>query len=308
MPPRTLPPLAQVLAIVGLGAFWGISPTFYKLMANEGIPVTHIVVLSGLGVGTGLALLRWLTTGRIGFTRAEMLYGLGCGLLLNGPFAMGLWLAKYLPVTVFAVISSMAPFCSYGLALIFRREGASTLRILALAVGFLSSATIILTRPDATGLSMSSWTLLALVPTVLYAFYGLFASMAWPKGMDSLTAGSVESWASALLALPFMLLLEPPAIDQFHFGYWTVGVITLIWVIERIAYFTMIQRSGPVTTAQAVYVAAPAGVIFGAWLFGEPIDAWLIACLGLLLVALYLNNRALVAAKRVGSAVTSELP
>jgi drug/metabolite transporter (DMT)-like permease len=294
MQPRGLPPLAHVLAIVGLGAFWGISPTFYKLMANESIPISHIVVLSGVGVGSGLALLRWLSSGRLGVNRREALYGLGCGLLLNVPFAMGLWLAKYLPVTVFAVISSMAPFCSYALALAFRREGASTLRLVALAAGFLSSATLILTRPEASELSISGWTLLALVPTALYAVYGLFASMAWPKGMDTLTAGMVESWASALLALPFMLLLQPiMSPSDIHWGYWTVGVITLIWVVERIAYFTMIQRSGPVTTAQAVYVATPAGVLFGAWLFGEQIDIWLIACLGLLLVALYLNNRAL---------------
>lgn len=61
----------------------------------------------------------------------------------------------------------------------------------------------------------------------------------------------------------------------------------------------MIQRSGPVTTAQAVYVASPAGVLVGAWLFGERIDVWLILCLLLLLAALYLNNRALAAAKPV---------
>jgi drug/metabolite transporter (DMT)-like permease len=286
------------LAIVGLGAFWGISPTFYKLMANEGIPISHIVVLAGLGVGTGLAAIRLLTTGRAGYTRAEMLYGLGCGLLLNGPFAMGLWLAGHLPVTVFAVISSMAPFCSYGLALMFRREGPSRLRLFALAAGFLSSATLIMTRPEASDLSVSGWTLLALVPTLLYAVYGLFASMAWPEGMDSLTAGTVESWASALLALPFLIMLQPIArLADLHAGYWTVGVITLIWVVERIAYFTMIRRSGPVTTAQAVYVATPAGVMFGALLFGERIDAWLIACLTLLLAALYLNNRALAAAR-----------
>ncbi|MFO1170537.1 MAG: DMT family transporter [Hyphomicrobiaceae bacterium] len=305
MQPRGLPPLAQVLAIVGLGAFWGISPTFYKLMANEHIPVSHIIVFSGIGVGTGLGFLRWLTTGRKGFTRAEILYGLGCGLLQNVPFAMGLWLAKYLPVTVFAVISSMAPFCSYALALALRREGASQLRILALFVGFASSATLILTRQTATDLSLSSWTLLALLPTALYAVYGMFASMAWPKGMDTLTAGSIESWASATIALPFLLVLQPVhGIGDFHWGYWTLGVITLIWTIERIAYFTMIQRSGPVTTSQAVYVSSPASVLFGATLFGERIDVWLIACLGLLLVALYLNNRALSAAKRVSAAAT----
>jgi drug/metabolite transporter (DMT)-like permease len=299
MQPRGFPPLAQVLAIIGLGAFWGISPTFYKLMANEGIPVSHIIVISGIGVGTGLGVLRWLMTGRLTFTRAELLYGLGCGLLQNVPFAMALWLAKYLPVTVFAVISSMAPFCSYALALAFRREGASRLRILALVVGFASSATLILTRETATDLSLTSWTLLALIPTALYAVYGVFASVAWPKGMDTLTAGAVESWASATIALPFLLVLQPiHGIGDFHWGYWTLGVITLIWTIERIAYFTMIQRSGPVTTSQAVYVSSPASVLFGATLFGERIDVWLIACLGLLLVALYLNNRALSAAMR----------
>jgi drug/metabolite transporter (DMT)-like permease len=44
-------------------------------------------------------------------------------------------------------------------------------------------------------------------------------------------------------------------------------------------------------------VASPIGVLFGAWLFGERIDVWLIVCLLLLLLALYLNNRALAAAR-----------
>jgi drug/metabolite transporter (DMT)-like permease len=116
--------------------------------------------------------------------------------------------------------------------------------------------------------------------------------------MDTLTAGTVESWASAMLALPFLIRLQPiNGLADFRWGYWTVGVITLIWVVEHIAYFTMIQRSGPVTTAQAVYVASPASVLFGAWLFGERIDVRLIVCLSLQLLALYLNNRALAAAR-----------
>eukprot|EP01036_Dinobryon_divergens_P008077 gene8077-10785_t len=64
-----------------------------------------------------------------------------------------------------------------------------------------------------------------------------------------------------------------------------------MWVGERIVYFTLIRDRGPVYTVQAIYISAPAGVLYGITFFGEAPDLWLWISLALVILALWLNNR-----------------
>ncbi len=75
-------------------------------------------------------------------------------------------------------------------------------------------------------------------------------------------------------------------------GYLMLFGVTVMWIAERVCYFSMIQHLGSVSTVQAVYVATPAAVLFGFLLFGETVDRWLLAGLMLLMASLWLNNRA----------------
>jgi drug/metabolite transporter (DMT)-like permease len=287
--------LLQALCVAGLGLFWGISPTFYKLMGEEGIPITHIIVLSGGGIALGLWLIRAMSGAGVALSTRALLYGFGCGLLMNVPFALGLWFSRNMPITVLSVVTSTGPLWTYVIAILLGRERPGPWRMLALSVGFLSSVVLIATRPGS-GIEGTevTWALAAFSCPILYALYNQFAAYAWPADMDTRTAGIVESLASAALALPFLLLLEPIGTPSaIHWGYWTVAVITLIWLIERIAFFTMIRFAGPVTTSQATYVSSPAAVLFGVLLFGERTDIWLWVSLALLLAALWINNRSL---------------
>ncbi len=99
-----------VAALVALGLFWGLSPSLYKLMGEMHIPITHIVVFTGLGVGFGLlATIR----GPILLTRPLLFYGLGCGALLNIPFALSLEFPRHMPASDFALIVSTFPLFNY---------------------------------------------------------------------------------------------------------------------------------------------------------------------------------------------------
>jgi drug/metabolite transporter (DMT)-like permease len=102
-----------------------------------------------------------------------------------------------------------------------------------------------------------------------------------------------ESFASALTALPFLLFFEPVGRPNQPplLNYWPLLIAIAIWVVERIAYFTLIRDKGPVFTGQAVFIATPAGVVWGILIFGEPANIWLWASLGFLMVALWLNTR-----------------
>ncbi|HRC87197.1 MAG TPA: DMT family transporter, partial [Thermoanaerobaculia bacterium] len=228
----------------------------------------------------------------------EALYGLGCGILLNVPWGIGLLAVRHVPVTLYSVVVSSTPMWTYGLALLVGRERMSLMRVSALAVGFASSLAVILTRQGASISQIDSWLLAAMSLPLMYAFYNVYTSAAWPKGMEPLTAGIVESFASSLLAVPVVLWLDPVhSLSDFHRGYWLLAAAIAMWVLERVCFFSMIQRFGPVTTVQAVYVSTPAGVLFGLALFAEKADSWLWVSLALVMLALWLNNRAIAKAR-----------
>ena len=74
-----------------------------------------------------------------------------------------------------------------------------------------------------------------------------------------------------------MLVLAPPWGDTApaFFGYWTAGLASLLWIIERIAFFTLIREKGAVYTSQVIYVSTPAAVLWAIFIFQRPADLWI---------------------------------
>jgi drug/metabolite transporter (DMT)-like permease len=281
----------HLLWFIVLGCFWGLTPSFYKLMGDAGLPITHIIVYTGLIVGAALAVVPW-AKGRLILDREVMLYGLGCAALLNIPFAMSLFFSRHVAPTEYALIVSTAPFWNYILALATRREIAHPRRIGALLVGFLSSAVLIVSGGGDMGAGISLWVVAAFAVPIVYSAYNWFAAAYWPKDADIMTVGAAESVFSGLLGIPFMLVLAPPWGESMPelFSYWTAGAASLLWIIERIAFFTLIREKGAVYTIQAIYVSTPAAVLWAILIFGRPSNPWIWVSLVILMVALWLNN------------------
>ena len=120
---------------VSLGLFWGISPSLYRHWGVLGMPVSHVIVLTGIGVGIALALICQLRgIDWIGGKQLQF-FGLGCAVLMNVPFALGLFFARHVPPTELALIISTAPIVNYLVALATRRENAAPRRLLAIQIG-----------------------------------------------------------------------------------------------------------------------------------------------------------------------------
>ena len=282
---------AHLLWFILLGCFWGLTPSLYKLMGDYGLPVSHVIVYTGLAVGVALAIPP-LARGRLVINREIVLYGLGCAALLNVPFAMSLFFSRVVAPTEYALVVSTAPFWNYLLALFTGREIAHPRRVGGLMVGFLSSAVLILSRGGAGESGLSWWIVAAFAVPIIYSAYNWFAAAYWPKNADILTVGAAESIFSGILAGPFMLVLAPPWSDNAPslFAYWTAGLASLLWIVERIAFFTLIREKGAFYTIQAVYVSTPAAVLWAIFIFQKPADLWIWVSLAILMVALWLNN------------------
>jgi drug/metabolite transporter (DMT)-like permease len=275
-----------------LGLFWGISPSFYKLLANINMPFSHTIFVTGIGVGVVMWLISAWRSGTFLLDASILRYGAGCAFLMNVPFAINLFLARYVPPTELSIVITTSPFFSYLLALATGWESATRRRLLAIAAGFTSTLILILSREGMLQGHVSWWLVLSLLVPMLYTLYNAFAGRAWPEKADTLKAGAAESLFSGLFALPLVLLLAPfggegsPALS----GYWIMLPLVVMWVVERIAYFTLIRDKGAVYTVQATYVSTPAAVVIAAVFFGGVQDKWLWVSLALLMVALYLNN------------------
>jgi len=276
---------------VALGLFWGMSPSLYRYWGEAGVAVTHVIVITGLGVGVVLALICQLRGIDWWGGRELQLFGLGCAALMNVPFGLGLWFARHVPPTELALIISTAPIVNYLVALVTRRENATSRRLLAILLGFLSTAILVITREGMLSGEVSWWLVASFLLPVLYAAYNWFAAVWWPPRVHAMAAGVAESMWSGLLALPVLLLFAPPwsAAPISAAAYGSLVFAIAMWTLERIAFFTLIKEKGAVFTVQAVYLATPAAVVIALALYGGA-DVWLFVSLAVLMAALYLNN------------------
>ena len=276
---------------VALALFWGLSPSQYSYWGTAGVPVSHILVFTGFGLTVFLAALARLKHGAVGWTRDVLTYSLVCAILMNIPFSMSLTFARHVPPAELALVFALSPLINFAVGAISGRDPVTLRRLVAVLTGFAACVTLVLTRDGMLSGQVSWWLPASFINPLLYAAYNWYASRHWPRGGNTFSIGAAESLWTGVLGLPFMLILAPPwAFTYSAFAYGSIAVATLMWVAERVSYFTLIRERGPSYTAQAVYLSAPAAVIFGVIFFGGSGDVWLWASLAILMLALWLNN------------------
>ena len=277
---------------IALGLFWGLSQPLYRAMADRNVPPSHVIFYTGIMVGLGLMAFARVQGKRIHITRQVSIFGLVCAILMNIPFGLGLFLIRHVPPTDMALIVSTAPLFNYVLALVLGEQQPVPRKVLALAAGFAASAVIILGREGSLSGNLNWWTLVAFITPTLYAVYNWYASHHWPVRADVYSIGTAESFWSSVVVLPLFLTIDAPwhVTTPVMFAYWTVIAAGILWIVERIAFFTLIRDKGAVYTIQAVYLSTPSAVLFGILFYGGGTDVYLWVALALVMLALWLNN------------------
>lgn len=277
---------------VALALFWGVSPALYRYWGEVGVPASHVICYTGFGLAAFLAAFARWRHGAVNWNRDVMVYSFICAVLMNVPFSMSLTFARHVPTAELALVFSLSPLINFAVGAVTGRDPMTARRLLAIAIGFAASAILVLSRDGMVSGQVSWWLLASFVNPFLYALYGWYAQRNWPRGGTTFSIGAAESLWSGALAVPFMLVQSPPW--QTAYGgsaaVWSLIAATLMWTAERIAFFTLIRERGATYTAQAVYLSAPAAVLFAVLFFGGATDVWLWTALAILMVALYLNN------------------
>ncbi len=274
-----------------LGLFWGLSPSQYRYWGEAGVPVSHIIVFTGFGLAVFLSLLARLRHGKVGWNREVLTYSLVCALLMNVPFSFSLTFARHVPTPELALVFSLSPLINFVVGAATGKEPLTRQRLMAIALGFVACAILVVSRGGVSG-HVTGWLLASFVNPFLYAGYNVYANARWPRGGTTFSIGAAESFWSGVLATPFMFALARPWETHYasSLAYASIAAATLMWVMERVAFFTLIREKGATYTSQAVYLSAPMAVIFAMIFFGGSGDIWLWASLAIVMLALWLNN------------------
>ena len=264
----------QLLVLLGLGALWGGSFLFIKVLVDANIePLGVSASRTGLGFLT-IAPFAWAARARFPRDRRSWLLLAGLGFLNFAlPWTLFGIAAQHAPSGASSIANSSQPLWSaiFG-TILLKADRLNGIRLLGLFVGF--AGVILLMGGDMlnAGSSGSTAVLVMLGATMCYGISAVsirrFLSHvpAVALAIGQIGFATLYLWPAALVTGAF-------ATAHLGAGQWAslfalgcagsgIGVIAYMWLIGEV---------GPVRAAVVTYLMPPLGVFLGWLVLGEPV-------------------------------------
>ena len=275
----------NLLLLLILGALWGTSFLFIKVVVAEVPPMT--LVAGRLGIA---ATLMWmlLLVRRTRLPRAGRLWHTYAVLgLLNGalPFSLISWGEQYIPSGWAALVQSTTPIFTIILAHFLTADDRITGRkVLGVLLGFAGVGFLMLPELRG-GVAVSLWGLLAIVgSSISYAVATLFARHRLHNQPPIMSATGQFTMGLAYI-LPMSLLIERPfyiSPSWQALASWT-ALAVVGTVVAYSIYFTLLRRASATFVAMTTYIVPINGLILGSLVLDEVLSPTLLVSLGLIL-------------------------
>ena len=296
-PVRGTPLLIWVMLFI-MGINWGLGISIVKIISESGIGYPAAGFAAALGSAVilgGFASVRAGLPKGADLWKSLAIFGLVCSILsLIAPFFLQVWIAKYLPAGLIALMVAMAPLMTYGFAAMVGMEPVTRRGLLGVVIGF--GAALIVLLPDAAlpeG-TLLIYVLLALGIPLMDGLYHIIATKLWPDGAHTLQVGAAEAVMATVLLLPVAIWFggfDAFFVQDWGKGHWAVVIIILMTAFDAWIYFDVIRRAGPVLTAQTNYIALITGILWGMLIFGEQPSLWFWSAVAVLILALIVMPR-----------------
>ena len=290
--------LALALVIVG-GVVWGGTFTLAKLITEAGVhPFGLALWASVIGVVILLpfALLRH---GGVPLGRDYVWVYVIAGTLGTAlPSSVLFFAAAHMPAGIMAIIVSLVPLMTYGIALTLGVERLAGRRAAGIGLGF--AAILMIVVPDA-GLpdpAMVPWALFALIAPLSYSGENVYLALRRPPRSSPFVLLCGMMIAGSLILLPLVWVSDAWVLLDVISAIppWWIPTLSLINIIGYVMFLELIRLAGPLFAAQMGYVVTAAGVLWGIAIFDESHSVWIWAALAVLFAGV-----ALVNPRRVGS-------
>lgn len=280
----------DLLLLLVLGTLWGSSYLFIKVTVSE-VPVLTLVA----GRLLASALILWILLRATGRSMprsrsawgAYAVMGFFSGLL---PWALISWGEQYIPSSLAALLQATMPLFTVILAhFLGKDEPMTSGRVLGVAVGFLG--VVVLMVPDLRqGLQANTMGQLAIVASsVSYAGAAIFARNRL-RGQSPLASTAGQLTMGALLTLPVCLLVDRPLdlSPSVPAVLSWLGLSILGTVVAYVIYYTLIERTSATYVSTVTYIIPVNGLILGALILSEPVNATILLSSALILLGVFL--------------------
>ncbi len=284
--------LAFGLMIVG-GLIWGLTFSLAKLVTEAG---AHPIGLSWLQGAVGVAALLPYCLVRYGglplrrdYIELYIIAGaLGTALPSNFLFLS----ASHLPAGILAMVTSLVPLLTYGIAIVFGAEVLRARRLAGIALGFAAVMMIVMPDTSLPEPTMALWVLVALIAPISYSSENVYLALRRPPASDPVILLCGMLTAGTIMLTPLVWYTDT-WVDIWHpwteIEWWTMLLIA-INIAGYLMFLELIVIAGPLFAAQTGYFVTASGVVFGIIIFGEQHSVWIWIALGVLFVGVALVN------------------
>ncbi|MBR2655653.1 MAG: DMT family transporter [Loktanella sp.] len=279
------------LALVALGAGWGLTQPLTKITVTAGYEPFGIIFWQML-IGTLLlGALRWRSLGRLPVTAKTCAFWLliaFLGTLI--PNSASYRAAFHLPSGVMSIVISTIPLIAFPIALALGNDHFSWRRMGGLALGLAAVAFIALPEASLPERAMVAFLPLALIAPLCYALEGNIVAKWGTAGLDPVQVLFGASAIGTVIALPLALgtgQFRVPT-SPFILADFTMILGAVIHVLVYTGYVWLVGRGGAVFAGQVSYLVTGFGVVWAMLLLREHYSLWVWAALAAMGVGLTL--------------------
>ncbi len=288
------PARSDWLLLLALGVMWGTSYAFIKLGVAT-LP-TFTLIAARLAIGLGL-LVTVVVVAREALPRNPRIYGhLAVMALVNIviPFSLITWAERSVDSAIAAILNGAVPLMVIVLAaLTFHDEPITVNRLVGVVTGYVG--VVVLIGPGIfTALSGESEFTgeIALVGSTIAYAVGTVYSRRNIKGLRPMIPAVFQVGFAFLMVSILALVFENP----FAVAWNLDAVVAVLWLgvlgsgVAYLIMFRLLSRIGATATSQLAYLLPVVGIITGAVMFGEQVDARVLVGTGLILAGVTLVN------------------
>lgn len=206
---------------------------------------------------------------------------------------------SHLPAGVYSIVISLVPMSAFVIAVLWRNEAFSWLRLLGVALGL--AAILLIIGPQASLPDPAAWifVLVGAVATLCYGFEGNYIARFGLGGLDAVEVLFFSSLLGAAIALPlavgtgqFIDLTEPWGRAEV-----ALVVLSVLHATAYSGYMWLVGRAGVIFTAQISYPVTLFGLMGAMIILGERYSGYIWVALALVLVGLFLVQPSIAQAK-----------
>ncbi|AMP89508.1 DMT family transporter [Legionella pneumophila] len=261
--------IKSIFLLIFLGFIWGSGYTLAKFAMTNGVNPLGYAFWQSLGPALLLTLVSLLKKQTLLLHPVYWPYFFICGLIgIAIPNTNMYFIASHIPAGLLAVLVNTVPLLVYPLALLSGQEKLDKWRFFALLLGMSGILAII-------GISFSgiysSWTILAMLSPLGFAFCSIYIGARQPKEINALQAANGMLLAASLLLAP--VVLKQHAFYSLSAPFTFVKQIVILEIILSslgyLLFFILIRMAGPVFYSLTGGVVAITGLFWGYLAFDE---------------------------------------